>query len=257
MANENHGRFIWHELMTSNPAAAGGFYEQVVGWTRSKSELAGMDYTMFMDGEIPRAGLMQTTPDAAAMGAPPAWVGYTEVDDIDATAAKVTSLGGKTLVDVMDVPGVGRFAVFADPQGAVFAAITSERAPAPESDPRALDFSWHELSTTDWKAAADFYRAIFGWEKKSEMDMGPHGTYFMFGRDRFTYGGMMNRGAGVDMPPAWLHYVRVADTADAAAKRAQSGGGKVIVGPMEVPGGDRVAVIIDPQGAGFGVHSKP
>jgi predicted enzyme related to lactoylglutathione lyase len=51
--------------------------------------------------------------------------------------------------------------------------------------------------------------------------------------------------------------VRVSDTADAAAERAKALGAEILTGPMEVPGGDRIAVIKDPQGAVFAVHSKP
>jgi predicted enzyme related to lactoylglutathione lyase len=80
------------------------------------------------------------------------------------------------------------------------------------------------------------------------------GMYHMFGRDRFTFGGMMQRNAEMP-PPSWLHYVMV-DSADAAVERAKRGGGSVILPPMEVPGGDRIAVLMDPQGAAFAVHSK-
>jgi predicted enzyme related to lactoylglutathione lyase len=124
------------------------------------------------------------------------------------------------------------------------------------TDPEARQFSWHELTTSDLSSAVSFYEQLFGWEKKSEFDMGDMGMYHMFGRDRFTYGGMMKKPA--EAPGVyWLHYVRVADSADAAAERAQKAGGTLMVGPMEVPGGDRVAVIQDPQGAMFAVHSKP
>jgi predicted enzyme related to lactoylglutathione lyase len=81
------------------------------------------------------------------------------------------------------------------------------------------------------------------------------GTYFVFGRDRFTYGGMFNKPTNLTVPPHWLNYVQV-ESADAAAERATKAGGKVINGPMEVPGGDRIAQIVDPQGATFAVQSK-
>jgi hypothetical protein len=64
--------------------------------------------------------------------------------------------------------GVGRFAALRDAQGAAFAAITSERKPEPENDPKPLEFSWHELTTDDWKAAEAFYSAPFGWKKSSK-----------------------------------------------------------------------------------------
>ena len=250
----NHGRYVWHELMTPDVNAAGVFYSAVVGWTVEpwKSDGADVLYWSFMDGQRPAAGMMRV-PDAMA-GAPPAWIAYVEVDDIDTTVDQAMSLGATVVAPARTMPGVGRFAALRDPQGATFAAITSERKLEPEADPKPLEFSWHELATDDWKAAEAFYSALFGWKKQSEFDMGAMGMYSMFGRDRFTYGGMMNRTA--DMPPAqWIHYAAVPD-ADAAAERAKAAGGQVMMGPTEVPGGDRIAILADPQGAPFAVHSK-
>ena len=85
--------------------------------------------------------------------------------------------------------------------------------------------------------------------------MGDMGVYYMFGRGRFTYGGMYDKPKDMPAPPHWVHYVQV-DNADAAADRAKKAGGRVVNGPMEVPGGDRIAVILDPEGASFAVHSK-
>ena len=149
----------------------------------------------------------------------------------------------------------GRFAVLQDPQGATFAVITSAQPPKPETDPVPLEFSWHELTTTNQPAAISLYEQLFGWEKKSEFDMGDMGIYYMYGRDRFTYGGIMKQQP--DIPASyWLHYAYVPDSADAAAERAIKAGATMMVPPMEVPGGDRIAVLRDPQGAVFAVHSK-
>jgi predicted enzyme related to lactoylglutathione lyase len=137
----------------------------------------------------------------------------------------------------------------------VFAVHHGEAAIEPEQDPAPRGFSWHELATTDPERAWDFYSALFGWEKRDAMDMGPLGTYQMFGRDRFTYGGVYRKPDDMPAPPNWLPYALV-DSADAAVERAQKLGGQVLNPPMEVPGGDRVAVIMDPQGAAFAVHSK-
>jgi uncharacterized protein len=251
-ATGTRGRFVWHELMTPDPAAAEAFYKEVVGWPTTKME--GFDYTFWWAGKKMVGGLMQTTPDAAAMGAPPSWIAYVEVPDADATVAQAEKLGAKLLVPAKTMEQAGRFAVLQDPQGAVFAVLTSAMPLQPETDPAPHEFSWHELTTTDQPNAISFYEQLFGWEKKSEFDMGDMGVYYMFGRDRFTYGGMMKQqpnGPG----SYWLHYVLV-ESADAAAERAQKAGATLMVGPMEVPGGDRVAVLKDPQGAAFAVHSK-
>src|SRR5205085_9722746 len=119
-ATATQGRFVWHELMTSDPAAAQTFYKEVVGWTTSKfgGEGSGMDYTMWMSGQTPIGGVMAFTPDAKAMGVPPNWLAYVEVPDVDATIAQATKLGGAVIVPAQTVDQVGRFAVLRDPQGA-------------------------------------------------------------------------------------------------------------------------------------------
>lgn len=257
-ATDTRGRFVWHELMTNDLAAAEDFYGSVVGWTTQRSQMPGMEYISWMAGNVGIGGLMILPEEAKAMGAPPHWYAYMEVPDVDAAAARVTRSGGRVYAGPMTVDTVGRFAILADPQGANFAVIASATPLAPETDPAPLQFSWHELSTTDLNAAIAFYEPLFGWKKQSEMDMGGDmGPYYMFGRDRFTYGGMMKKAANNPAPPNWLHYALVKDSADAAAARATKAGATVMMGPMEVPGGDRVAVLIDPQGAAFGVHSKP
>jgi hypothetical protein len=124
---------------------------------------------------------------------------------------------------------------------------------APDAPPLPGAFSWHELATTDPEGGWTFYSALFGWEKMGEFDMGPSGLYREFG-----YGGQMV--GGIYLKPAqtpvsnWLPYARVSSADDAAAAAGLQGG-TVILGPMEVPGGDRIAVMRDPQGAVFAVHA--
>ncbi len=114
--------------------------------------------------------------------------------------------------------------------------------------------SWHELYAGQGQERAfEFYQRQFGWQTIELMDMGPMGTYQMFGRAGMTLGGMMNLPPGAPQPPAWLYYTRVADLA-AAMERAKANGGTVIMGPQEVPGGDTICICIDPQGAAFAMH---
>ena len=251
------GRYVWHELMTPNPDAAKDFYGKVVGWTTTKYDASTIDYSMFMADERPIGGLMELTKEAAEMGAPPNWLAYIEVPNVDETIAKAQELGASIIVPANTVENVGRFGILRDPQGVAFAVITSATPIGDENDPQPREFSWHELVTTNADAALDFYKNLFGWEVKGNFDMGDAGVYQMFGRDRFTYGGVMNKAGDAPAQPYWLHYVSVADSADAAAERAKEAGATLLSGPMEVPGGDRIAVLTDPQGAVFAVHSKP
>jgi len=123
-----------------------------------------------------------------------------------------------------------------------------------EAAPKRGEFSWHELATSDWRAAVDFYSAVFGWEKQAEHDMGDMGKYVLFGSNGVQRGGMFNKPAQMPGGPAWLGYVRVKDVND-AVKKAKGARGTLVNGPMEVPGGDWIAQFVDPYGAMFAVHT--
>lgn len=248
------GRFVWHEVMTTDPDAAIRFYQQVIGWTLMPWD-RDPNYRMFAWKNVPMAGVMLLPEEARQAGAPPHWLTYITVRDVDASVAQARGLGARTYLEPMDVPTVGRLAVLADPHGATFAVFRPEHAGQVSDDLAIGDFSWHELAADDWKAAWEFYRALFGWEPDHEFDMGPLGTYFMFRRagGSRTLGGMYNRPPEVPVTH-WLPYVHVT-SADKTAALVGPHGGRVLNGPMDVPGGDRVAQLMDPQGAVFAVHS--
>jgi hypothetical protein len=187
------------------------------------------------------------------MGAPPNWLTYIGTPDVDATAQQAKSLGAKVLREPSDIPKVGRWALIQDPQGAVFAAFTP--APTDTSAAPPSSFSWHELATSDQKGALAFYQQLFGWDATSSMDMGPGmGIYQMFGWGAQSAGGIFTKPAQMPGPPSWLPYIKVQDSKKTAAS-VQKQGGKIINGPMEVPGGDWIALGMDLQGAVFAVHS--
>jgi len=250
------GRFSWHELATTDPIAAQTFYKDVIGWGTSKAEAGPMEYTMWMAGETPVGGVITLPPEAVEMNTPPNWLAYIDVPDADATINQAVTLGAQVLVPAQTVDQVGRFAVLSDPQGAVFAIIANATPLPPEKEPALLEFCWHELYTTDLPAAISFYTTLFGWQQVREFDMGDKGTYDIFGHDQFTYGGMMLKPAEMQGPPSWLHYIEV-DSADAATERSVNAGGKVMVPPLKMPGGSRISIMSDPQGAMFAVLSKP
>jgi predicted enzyme related to lactoylglutathione lyase len=160
------------------------------------------------------------------------------------------------------VPTVGKLAVIADPQGAVLALFQPD-SDMPERDiTKDGEVSWHELYTTDYKAGFSFYSQIAGWEQLGSFDMGPMGTYLLWGREGKQLGGMMTMPPnmktpdGRAIPPNWMYYVTVSDL-DATLARAKSKGATVLNGPMEVPGGQRVVQLLDPQGAAFALVTPP
>ena len=237
--------------MANDVDAAEAFYGAVLGWTTRDSGMPGMDYRLLGNGEgNDVAGLMQVMDG----GPPPMWTGYVCVDDVDATAATAKSAGATLHRAPMDIPGVGRFAIMADPQGAMLAML--QPAPAsPEPPAHMLDapgrVGWHELHAGDWQAAWDFYAPLFRWTKGEPFDMGPMGLYQLFrpaGLER-DVGGMMNV---TDRPTAWLYYFNV-DGVDATIERATGSGGALVSGPPQVPGGQWVATLTDPDGAAFAI----
>ncbi|MFZ2308262.1 MAG: VOC family protein [Rhodoferax sp.] len=245
------GKFVWYELMTSDAAAATRFYQSVVGWEAKVEPMPGGDYTMLSAGEVGVGGLMALPADACAMGVPPNWSGYIGVDDVDAYVKRVTGAGGKLLREAQDIPGVGRFAVVADPYGAAFMLFTGSSAegPAPVVPGTPGHIGWHELQAGDGVGAFAFYSGLFGWTKGEAMDMGPQGVYQLFCTGGDPVGGMMTKMPEVPQP-FWLYYINVA-ALDAAVAKVLDGGGKVIMGPMEVPGGSWIVNCTDPQGAYF------
>lgn len=253
MADKLLGSFVWCELLTTDPAAAGPFYSKVVGWTTAPF---GPAYSTFNTKSGSVGGMMALPDDAKRMGAPPNWLMYVGTPNVDDTAQRVAQLRGRVLKQPADIPGTGRFAVVQDPYGATFGIYTPNTPRAAETQPSAGEFSWFELYTPNPEGAWSFYQSLFGWEKTSAMDMGEMGVYQMFGRGGgIPNGGIMKPPPGA--PAAWLPYALVPD-AKAAAAKAQANGGKIVIGPMEVPGGDWIAQGMDPQGAMFAVHSlKP
>jgi predicted enzyme related to lactoylglutathione lyase len=241
--------------MTTDTKAAETFYDKVVGWTSEPFGNSPMPYARFKrSGGAGVAGLMERP---AGMNMPPFWSMYIAVPKLEDAVAQTKRLGGSELSGVIDVPTVGRMQMLKDPQGAAFYIIQPEpRDNPPDGDPEVGEASWLELMTTDAPAAMTFYRQLFGWEPSQAMDMGPMGTYQMFNRGPRMIGGMMNKPKEMaQAPPHWAIYFRVPDI-NAAAERVKANGGKILNGPMEVPGGDWILNAMDPQGAAFSLHAK-
>jgi predicted enzyme related to lactoylglutathione lyase len=251
MANATvRGRFVWHELYTPNAAGAREFYGKTVGWTVEAWD-QDPQYQMFAAGSGPLGAAVEERSGT------PQWLTYIGTTDVDATADAAARLGGRVQTAPTDLPNGGRYAVLADPQGARFGIHASASAPQPETSPNAGEFSWHELATNVAPGAAfGFYAAVFDWDLVDEFDMGPQGKYLVFGRNGRQIGGVFDQTATGKVGTAyWLGYVNVADL-EGAVERAKAARGSVLVPPMDVPGGDRIAQLMDPYGAFFALHRR-
>jgi len=239
------GRFVWHDLMTSDVPKALDYYRELLGWEYKTADMSGFQYNMIEVGGTEHGGFAPLDPGPQQ----PHWTSYVVVPDVDAACAKATELGGQVAVPPTDIPGeIGRFAVIVSPTGA---PISPYKPVHPKGDPTDMPakgtFCWHELLSADPDVDGPFFREVFGWTGSSQ-EMGPMGTYHLFlrGEGRQTAGMLKNPQPGV--PSAWVPYIAV-DDVDATAKRVGELGGKVWVAPQDIPDIGRFTVTSDPQGA--------
>ena len=255
------GDFIWYELMTTDDVGAKAFYDDVIGWDFGKSEPDYQGYRMIntRDGGF-AGGVMPITDEMQQQGARPTWLGYVNVSDVDEKVAAIEAAGGKKFMGPMDIPNVGRIAMVADPQGAPFYVMKPIPPEGREDEPSTV-FSptddgrcaWNELSTSDPVAARGFYGEQFGWTTDNFMPMGEQGEYRFIDHQGLTLGAIAGSMGG--QPPHWRYYFRVPSIGQ-AKQIAEAKGGKIVMGPMEVPGGDHIVIGIDPQGAEFALVGK-
>ncbi len=252
-ANVPNGRFVWHDLMSTDPAASEAFYKALFGWNVNGVPMEGIGtYNMIRAGESDIGGIIPLDQE----GVPSHWIGYIQVDDVDATSEKAASSGGQTCVPPTDIPNVGRFSVVTDPSGAVFSPFQSAQGPIPDAEPTVGAFCWDELLTNDPEACASFYTNLLPWRQET-MEMadaqGNPTAYHMFKRPNDAGGaGMLQMPGEAEAPSHWLPYVMVED-ADATAARAKELGAQCFVEPRDIPGMGRFAVFADPTGAHFAI----
>lgn len=256
MTRNKQGEHIWFELMTPDLAAARAFYEAVTGWSiGGQASAPGVEYPMISAADgVAIGGMLAIDDDMAAAGMKPTWLGYIGVEDVDATAEAIKAAGGSIFVEPRDIPGYGRFAFAADPQGAPFYIMRGlpdqrSEAFAPEKIGHA---AWAELVTTDQKSAQQFYMGLFGWEQPDVMPMGPMGDYCFLTLGDIRLGATME---AKDRPPLWAYYFHVPSVAK-AVDAIKANGGTITNGPHEVPGGGHIVTGIDPQGAQFALTGK-
>jgi predicted enzyme related to lactoylglutathione lyase len=238
--------------MTSDKKAAIAFYSELVGWKTHDVPMGEMgDYTMIRVGERDIGGIVALD---ASHGVPPHFMAYCTVPNVDAGARRAEQLGGKVGVPPTDIPGVGRFAVIADPEGAHISLFKgNEEQPETEGTPPVGEFCWDELVCDAPDELLPFYKEIFGWTTKA-MDMGPMGTYEVLERGDKQAGGVIKKPMP-DAPTAWLTYIHVASV-DESTRRAEKLRAKVLVPPMDIPNIGRFSIIADPQGAVVALYTS-
>jgi len=249
------GRWVWADLVTSDVSVAAVFYGHLFGWTY---ETYGGDddletYTLVLSDGLPIGGMVfdrravrDSTPTAR-------WVGLVSVPDVPTAAAVVTRLGGKVVVAPTVLGERGETAVFQDPDGAVFGAVYSSNGDPDDFSGDLNEWLWVDLWTDDVSRAADFYRAVAGYEIEP-LPAGHPGQGVRLASGGFLRAGIMRKNDDRETS-VWLPYVRVADVA-ATAQKARAAGGRVVREPVRLERAT-VAVIIDPTGAPVGIAQLP
>ncbi|GBQ34202.1 VOC family protein [Gluconacetobacter azotocaptans] len=235
------GAFVWYELTTTDAEAATRFYQAVLGWGARDVGLPDMRYVLLTAGDTMVGGMMELPQDRdCVIAAPPGWIGYVAVDDIDTMIGRIDGSGGTVHRPAIDIPDIGRFAIVGDPQGAVFALFQGMSSPPPGPT------GWHELHTLDPEGAFPFYASLFGWTKTDGT-----GQFFTTGGNAAD--GILRR---IDPPalPFWLHHFDVSDS-DAAVETIRNAGGRILHGPRQIPDGRWIVQGQDPQDIPFAVVS--
>jgi predicted enzyme related to lactoylglutathione lyase len=245
------GKFVWHDLMTTDREASVAYYAQLLGWSFEDEQLEGFgSYKMIRSGDKAQGGFVPLDKD---QGLPSHWIGYVLVNDVDAATARAAQAGGRVCVPGTDIPSVGRFALVTDPGGGLsspFRGGDSEETEA-EGPPAEGHFCWDELLAVDVEAAAGFYQQLYGWER-AQADMGEMGVYHLFRAGDKDRAGMMAKPKQAPGGSVWLPYVSVADV-DTKAELAAKLGAVIHVPPSDIPGVGRFSVTSDPQGASLGL----
>jgi uncharacterized protein len=249
------GSFCWVELGTTNQDAAKEFYRAIFGWTPNDSPMGpGEVYTIFkLDGRDAAAGYTLRA-DQREQGVPPHWMLYIMVDNVEASAAKVSQLGGKVIVAPFDVMDAGRMAVIADPTGAHFCLWQAARSNGIQIAGVHGTLCWADLSTPDQKRAADFYSGLFGWQISADPK-DTSGYLHIKNGEHFIGGVPPAKYRQPGTPPHWMAYFQV-DDVDATANKAKEMGANLFMPPSTMEGVGRMSVMADPQGAVFSIFKS-
>lgn len=251
------GQFSWVDLMAHDAATAGQFYAALFGWEVVQQKTEGDDcegpvYFIFELNGQKVAGMGEMFEEMKSQGIPPIWNSYVAVDDVNATAARVTELGGAVTMPPMQVFEAGWMAGFQDPTGAHFFVWQKNQHFGAEYHNEPNAWCWNELLTRDIETAKTFYANLFGWEYTASVVSPESSVPYDLIDHQGQQGGMMSITEEMGpMPPCWGIYFSVSDLSATVAKHAELGG-TVLMPSFDTPVGP-MAVLADPQGGTFSV----
>mgnify|MGYP006282738101 FL=1 len=240
------GKVIWNDLITEDIDAARRFYGGLFGWSFEEINRPGRtEYNVARLGDVFVAGLLAV--DRRADGQSVSrWLPYVSVTDVDEAVQRGVGQGASVAAAATDV-ALGRVAAIIDPQGAVIGLATSRIGDPDDATTRAAPgrVVWHEMLASETSEAASFYSVIAGLEVKKITRRG--GEYILLLQEGTPRAGIMAR-PNDEVQPVWLTHFGVSDPA-AAARQAESLGGRIILQPSPEFRDGTIAVVTDPSGA--------
>lgn len=244
------GRWVWAELFTADAAAARRFYGEVFDWQFETLGVGRGGYTLVRTAGQPIAGIVEKAKTAEATTAG-RWLGLVSVADVDRAAELATAAGGTVLLKPRDLAGRGRVAILADPEGARFGALKAEGGDPPDVFPSYDTWLWRELWAKDARRMAEFYRPLGDYAVTSQSPTGDDRVEYYLEAAGYPRAAILEVG-DVDLPSAWLPYLRVRNLQE-TIRRAEQAGGELLLAPDPGIRQGRVALIRDPLGAALGI----
>jgi predicted enzyme related to lactoylglutathione lyase len=237
------GKVVWHDLVTPDLERSRTFYADLFGW---RFEELSNGYLLARNEGRPVAGLARLDSGQRTSH----WLPLLSVTDIAQAQETTRSADGKVVLKAFELRGRGQIAVLKDPQGAAFGVLQSSHGDPEDRVPGLNAWMWNELWTDDLAGAAAYYEKLFGYEQGSAI-IGAM-TYDYFKRDGKPRAGLLTK-PDPQIGNTWLCYLRVDDVA-AVTDKARALGGTVLMAPNSKVRNGSVAILADPNGAGFVVQ---
>jgi predicted enzyme related to lactoylglutathione lyase len=229
------GRFVWHDLMTTDGERARAFYPELLGWKLVPLKMGSFTVWLIEHGGI-RIGTIMEEPGLGRSH----WMPYVSVESVESACRRIAELGGKVCVAPTEIPKLGRFSVVEDPEGAIFSVIRRPEGIISGSGP----FVWNELSAIDPERVSKFYAQLFDWQIERIVTDEPYWRSSEAGFVKSSHSRAQ-----------WIGYLHC-ESVDLSARRAQSLGAKMLYPPTDIPGIGRFSQLADPTGAPFALFRE-
>jgi uncharacterized protein len=248
--NGKPGDFVWHDLVTDDPAACRTFYEALFGWTFESADGVDPGYTIIRNQGRPIGGIVRRRGAQPGAGQ---WLSYVIVMDVNRTAAAFEDAGGRVIRGPLDARKDLRIAAVADAQGAVVGLASRGPRFATHAASGRHEWLWVEYIAQDPESALDFYADVIGYRYEIAARR-ENFIYYVLSTDRPRAGLFHTLWQGEQS--AWLPYIRVDDPAE-MAERVLKLGGTVVIPPQPRVRNNSMTLVLDPSGAAVALQKFP